>query len=291
MRPVRFGTPLMIALCATLLLSSAGCEEFNARRKINEANTLYKTGKFEAAAAMYESALADKDIDVGHFNLGVTYVKLFIPGNTSKENKETANKAADHLQKWLAKHPKDNDARKIMTKVWVDSGDFERALQYWEAEHKSDPKNRDVMSQLASINHKAGRFEETVKWILMDADNSPNAAGKVKAYQSVGNTVWAKLSNKDKVVGAERIKVADVGISALQAAAALDANNADVQGLLAAIFNFRSLAHGVAWAAAIDKASAQNHNQRARVLREEAKKKQQQASPAPTPPPPAGAGG
>lgn len=291
MRPVRFGTPLMIALCATTMLLMTGCEEFNARRKINEANQLFKTGKFEAAAQLYESALADKDIDVGHFNLGVCYVKLFIPGNTSKENKDNANKAAMHLQKWLEKHPKDNDARKMMTKVWVDSGDFEKALAYWEAEHKADPKNRDVMSQLASINHKAGRFDDTIKWIIMDADNAPNAAGKVKAYQSVGNTVWARLSNKEKVVGAERIRVADVGIAALQAAAALDANNADVQGLLGAIFNFRSLAHGVAWAAAIDKASAQNHHQRARVLREEAKKKQQQASPTPTPPPPAGAGG
>ena len=284
MRLARSGTLLVIA--ALLVLS--GCDEFNARRKINDANNLFKSGKFEEAIKLYESALGDKDIDVGHFNLGVCYVKLFIPGGTSPQNKEFATKAAQHLSKWLANHPKDNDARNLMTKVWVDSGDFETAIKYWEAEHKTDPKNRDVMNQLARINHKAGRFDETVKWIVMDAEASPNAEGKVKAYLSVGDTVWAKLSNKEKVLGEERIRVADIGIAALQAAQAVDANNADVQARMAAIYNFRSLAHGVAWAAAIDKATAQNHNQRARVLREEAKKKQpQQASPTP----PAGTGG
>ena len=126
MRSVRTGTSLMIALVAALFL--VGCEEFNARRKINEANTLFKTGKFEAARDLYESALKDEDIDVGHFNLGVTYVKLFIPGGQTPENKTNANKAAEHLHKWLEKHPKDNDARKMMTKVWVDSGDYTRVI-------------------------------------------------------------------------------------------------------------------------------------------------------------------
>jgi hypothetical protein len=57
------------------------------------------------------------------------------------------------------------------------------------------------------------------------------------------------------------------------------------QGLLGAIYNFRALAHGASWAAAIDRASSQNHAAKHRVLLDEAKKKQKQEAPAPSPAP------
>jgi cytochrome c-type biogenesis protein CcmH/NrfG len=178
----------------------------------------------------------------------------------------------------------------MMTSVWVDSGDFQKALAYWDKEHQADPKNRDIMGQMASINLKANNFDETVRWIQMDADVAPNTEGKVKTLVGIGNVVWSKLSNKEKVVGLERIHVADTGISACQKVLGLDANNVECQGLLAAIYNFRSLAHGASWAAGIDRASSQNHAAKHRVLLDEAKKKAA-AQPAPAPAPAEAAGG
>lgn len=282
-----------IIACA---LVAGGCSKFNSRRLINEGNKLYKEGKFEEAAATFEDALKEEDIDIAHYNLGITYLKLFIPGSASEQNKKYAARAAEEFAIWLKTHTKDNDARKMMTSVWVDSGDFEKALAYWQKEHDADPKNRDIMGQLASINLKAQRFDETIKWIRMDADAAPNQEGKIKTLVQVGNVVWAKLAARKPtdnpiitvptVIGAERIHVADVGIGALMEVLAMDANNVESLGLIAAIYNFRATAHGVSWAAAIDRASSQTYGARQRVLLDEAKKKQAQEAPpaAPTTP-------
>src|SRR5258707_13984492 len=92
---------ILIAACAM----SSGCRKFNSRRLINEGNKLYKEGKFEEAAQSYEEAIKEEEIDVEHYNLGITYVKLFIPGSTSDQNKQYANRAAEELGKWLVTHP------------------------------------------------------------------------------------------------------------------------------------------------------------------------------------------
>jgi tetratricopeptide (TPR) repeat protein len=283
---------IAIVVCA---LVSSGCKKFNSRRLINEGNKLYKEGKFERAAEAYEGALKEENLDIAHYNLGITYVKLFIPGSTSDKNKAYADRAAEELAKWLEKHPKDNDVRNMMTNVWIDSEQFEKALAFWENEHKADPKNRDVISQLAGINLKADRFDETVKWVMMDVELAPNNEGKIKTLIGLGNAVFQALREKEKATGAKRVHIADTGISALQRVLTLDPNNEPTQGLLTALYNFRALAHGASWASAIDRASSQNHDAKHRVQLEELKKKKQQElqqQPAPTQPaPPAGTAG
>jgi tetratricopeptide (TPR) repeat protein len=275
--------PVATAIVVVASLLAGGCDEFNARRKINEGNKLYKEGKFEAAIAEFESSLREKEIDVAHYNLGLTYAKLFNPGEETPENEKIADKSAEHLEKWLASHPKDNDIRKMMTKVWVDAGRFEKALAYWQKEHEADKTNRDVMAQMANINALAGRHEEAVKWILMDADVAPTEKGKFEAYVRVGNLTWRKLSNREKVRYEERIRVADIGIAALQKAIAIDPKEPNPQGLLAAIYNFRSIGHGSSFALNIDRTTSQNHDQKRRVLAEEKKKSQPPKPPAEAP--------
>jgi tetratricopeptide (TPR) repeat protein len=287
MQPPRRTLVAALAIIACVLVTS-GCRKFNSRRLINEGNKLYKEGKYEKAAEMFEDALKEEDLDVGHYNLGLTYVKLFIPGSTSEQNKQYADRAAQEFAKWLVKHPKDNEARAIMTGVWVDSGDFEKALAYWQAEHEKDPKNRDIMNQMAKINQSAQRFDEMVRWLRLDASAADTNEGKIKTLVSIGRSAAAKLQNRDKVILTERIHVADVGISALQEVLAMDANNLEALGLLTTVFKMRSVAHGAFWAAEIDRAIAENYDDKWRVLNEARKKKaaEQEAAqgqqPAPT---------
>ena len=281
-------------LTVACVLLVGGCEEFNSRRKINEGNKAFKDGRFEEAVSLYESALADRDLDVGHYNLGIAYVKLFIPGVQSERNTEYADKAAKHLARWLEKNPKDNDIRRLMTSVWVDSGDFPKAIAYWENEHKQEPTNRDVVAQLATINLKAASnpdwekarpyWDATLGWIEKDIALAPNNEGKLTAYVMLARVGWGTLSNKDRVKGAERIRVADVTISHLQKGLAIDPKHPEITGYIGEMFRFRAFAHGPYWAAAIDRASSQDFSQRQRVLQEEKKKLEGDK---PTTPPPA----
>jgi tetratricopeptide (TPR) repeat protein len=266
---------LVWLLVAIAGLGLGGCEEFNARRSVQEGNKLYKDGQFEKACDSFEKALKLKpNLEIAHHNLGLCYLKLFSPGLDTPLNKERADKAATHLLEYLKKHPKDGVVRDLITRLWIDSDNFEKALAFWMEEHKADPTSRDVISRLAGIEFKAGHWEEAAGWYMKDADLVAEPEGKVSSYMSVGNVCWSVLSNREKTVGDKRIRAADLGISALLKAAAISPKKAEVQGLLASIYSFRALAHGASFAAAMDRATSQTYEQKRRVLVEEAKKAQ-----------------
>jgi len=196
-----------------------------------------------------------------------------------------AQRATEHFQTWLKANPKDDETRKQMTQVWIDSEQFEAAIKYWETELQAKPNDAEVMGNLAGINLKAGDWRKSIEWYTKVAEVASDAGNKVGALQFIGNVAWSKLNSKS-LGPAETVELADRGLEALQKAAALQPKNPKLLGLQASIFNFRSLAHGASWAAAIDRASAQDLQKASRVLSQEAKKLQEQQSP--TPPAPAG---
>jgi tetratricopeptide (TPR) repeat protein len=293
MKPVRKGHVLALLALLAFALLSTGCDQIDARRQIKEANKLYKDGKFEEAAPLFESALTlEPGLAIAHHNAGLTYFKMFKAGVETPENKAVAAKATDHLGKYLDTNPNDLHIRDMITRVWVDSGDYPKALAYWQKEHDADPKNRDVIEKLAGINFKAGNWEEAASWYQKEADVSPDDAGRIAAYLNIAKLGWNKLSNREKTLGAERIRVADLSLAALQKAEALDSQSMEIEGYIASVYEFRSLAHGVSWAAAIDRASTQAHRAKWRVLKEAADKAAKQQNPtAPAPAAPAPAGG
>mgnify|MGYP001563027145 FL=1 len=75
--------------------------------------------------------------------------------------------------------------------------------------------------------------------------------------------------NREKVIGAERQKIADYGIAAMLNAQPLQATGPDaaqtvkaqeIVSYLRALYEFRAMAHGSRWAWAVDAASNQRYN-------------------------------
>jgi tetratricopeptide (TPR) repeat protein len=287
MKPVRKGHVLALLALLALVFLGSGCEAINARREIKEANRLYKDGKFEEAAKRYESALAvDPSLAFAHHNLGITYFKMFRAGDETPENKAIATKATDHLAKYLETFPNDLQIRDMMTRIWIDSSDYPKALAYWKKEHEIDPKNPDVIEKIAGINFKAGDWEEAIRWYQKEADESADPAGKLAGYLNIAKVSSAKLRNTDAPLELEqRMRIADLGIAALQKAEVIDSKNMDIESSFGAIFEKRAVTHGASWAAAIDRASMLTHRLRWVVLKKEA----DAAAAAANPPPPAAA--
>jgi tetratricopeptide (TPR) repeat protein len=193
---------------------------------------------------------------------------------------DIATLAANHFQTWLKSNPKDNETEKQMTQVWIDASQFDQALKYWEARLKEKANDAEIMGNLAGINLKAGDWRKSIEWYNKVAEVSKDPGNKVGAYQFIGNVAWSKLNSKT-LGPAESVELADLGIGALQKAAELEPKNPKPVGLQASILNFRSNAHGASWAAAVDRASAQDLQRASRVLMDEAKKLQGQ-DPSPT---------
>lgn len=271
----------MILLVAVAFLG--GCDELSARQHVQKGNAAYGEGDFNKAVKHFEDAqkLAP-DLDVAYHNAGIAYSRMFSEGLETPENKAIAAKATENLAKWLEKHPKDVKIRKLLTGLWINSGDYEKALAYWKNEHEANPKARDIIQLIAGIYLKSGDWRTAIEWYRKDVDAATDVPGKVAAYQSIANLAFSKLFSlqaREKVFGAERTEIAEIGLEAAGAALELDPNNLPMTSISAGLWGNRATSQGPFWAATIDRVEGQVFDQRARVLREEAKKNQP-ASPA-----------
>lgn len=412
-------------------LSSVGCEQVKARNDVRTGNKLFAATKFIDAAAFYERALKVVDHPRIHYNLGLTYSKIFkagfdgpillgtaddpvcqlIPGvqiidssacvragdrrfpqcgpdvsapiekriaelnaqakaeTDEVRKRETelmvreqqdelnrftcsssfscvqgkfcsltspklADLAATHMSDWIKAQPSDDalkaavagaqkrleeakkltdpsktnailkeieelnakdQTRNLMTGIWIDSAQFQKAIEYWEGLLAQRPNDPSIIGTLGGIHLKAGNWRQSIEWYAKLAEVSAEPSNKVAAYLFIGNVAWAKLNSKT-LIGAEVIEIADRAIQALQRGAEIQPKNVRLWGLQGSILSFRSAAHGASWASAIDRASGQELVKAARVLAEEAKKAEEAAkkasgqptgAPAPAAPAPA----
>lgn len=284
----RFGL-LSFAVVAMLATSATGCDEISARRKVQEANKQYKNGRYEEARDLYEAALkSSPELTIAHHNLGVTYYRLMARGDNSPENKAIADKATEHLLHFL-EHGKGEEKekiliRKLVTEIWVDSGQVEKALAFWETEHNARPRDTSVIEQLADLEYKRGEWRKAIEWLEKSVAVAETPEAKASAFGQIGTLCFLRLlSGKDTIQGAERIALADTGIAAIQKATALQPKNMQYVSTLASLNQQRAFASGSRIGFHIDLAAHQNYMRVFNVLKEEAKKQAEQNPPAPGP--------
>lgn len=273
-----------ILLCAAVV-ATTGCDEISARRTVQEANAEYKEARYEHARDLYEKALKKApQLEVAHHNLGVTYYRLLNRGDHSPENQALANKATEHLLVYLKVSDDDKEQlllRKLLTEIWVESGQVDKAVAFWEGESQQRPKDTSILEQLADLHYKAGDWRKAIEWLEKAVALADTPEEKASAHSQIGNLCFLKLlNNRDAIQGQERIELADRGIGALQKALALTPKNMQYVSTLASLNQQRALASTSRLGFHIDLAMHQNHMRVFGVLREEAKKAaEQQAQP------------
>lgn len=273
---------LTVALWLGLGLGGTGCQEISARRAVQEGNKAYEKGNFEEAAKMYEEALQKAPhLDTAHYNAGLTYKKMFKPGFDDPANVALAKKAAEHFDAYLEFDPKNRDIVTLMTRVWMDAGDYEGALGYWQRELDKDPKNIEIIGIMANINRQAGNFDKAMEWNLRQVELETDPHAKAGAYKAIGSLMVSRLRGRTHaILGYERLKIADTGIGMLQKAAALSPEDPDVQTALGFLYGERALAQSTTWAQIAEVAAARHHYKRWAELN---KKAQQATEPAKDP--------
>lgn len=290
-RPAAPKTSMLVALA--LVASLGGCEGINARRAVRQGNDEFKQGRYEQAIESFQEALKlEPGLPVANHNLGLAYFKL--SGGTADPEKirEYSDKAAEYLGEYLKTDPKNSIIRNKMTQIWVDSDNFEKALAYWEAQLATEPANQEMMAVLSGINFKAGRWEKSLEWLKKSIEVSPNIENKRSLYVQIGRRCRQVITNRDKIVGAERMKVSDVCMQSILTGLEGDPKNTELRGMVNVIMGIRALVHGASFANFIDKATGQDHDQLRRVYVQEAKALQAAQNPTPetNPNPSAGSG-
>ncbi|MBK9030922.1 MAG: hypothetical protein IPL61_06210 [Myxococcales bacterium] len=270
---------IIVAVAACVAL--AGCNELSSRRSVQKGNGAYEDQNYDKAAAYFEDAIKQTpELEIAHHNLGITYSRMFKSGIDTPENKAIADKATTQLAWWLAKHPDDTKIRKLITGLWIDAGEYEKALEYWKKEHDRDPSSRDVLQTVAGIYLKSGDWRQGIDWYRKDVAAAKDTAGKIGALSAIVNVAFGKLfAGREKVFATERAEIAEIGLAAAEEGIAMDDKVIALWGTSQGLWNQRALANGQSWAYQIDLAESQVFSQRARVLREEAKKAQAASAP------------
>jgi len=273
----------------------------------------------EAKQKELKNQVSDKEQELGRYTCSSSF-RCVESSFCSLTSPELADLAAQHFQLWIKAQPSDDEikkelaeasagleaakkadnksaqgelqrkidelqtkdqTRKQMTLLWTDSEQYPKALDYWGSLLKDKPNDPEIMGVLAGINLKAGDWRKSIEWYNKVAAVTTDPSSKVAAYQFIGNVAWSKLNSRT-LPGPDAVELADRGIGALQHAAEIQPQNPRPVGLAASIFNFRSTTHGASWAAAIDRATAQDLLKLSRVLADEAKKAQGQPAGAPS---------
>lgn len=277
---------VLVLVTVGALSTLSGCDQLSARQLIQKGNEDYSEQRYEAAAAKFESALQKvPTLDIAHHNAGIAYSRMFKAGVETPQNKEIADRAANHFAAWLEKHPDDVKIRRLLTGLWIDAGDYPKAIAFWKKEHDKDTKNRDVITTIAGIYAKSGDWRAALEWYEKDVEAAVDVPGKVAGLISITRFTFAKVFNKrDTVRDEERTEIAEIGLAAADQGIALDAKSIDLWSISVGLWNNHSIAQGPSWAQAIDRAEAQVYEQTSRVLKEEAKKAQAAGNPGGAPP-------
>lgn len=274
---------IVIAAIFAGVLGTA-CSELKARRDIQKADKLYEEGKYAEAIEVYEEALEQSDLEIGHHNLAVAAFNAFQPGNPSPANQSYAKKASEHFQIYLKHNPKDNEIVELLTTVWVDSGQIDQALAFWKNVRETNPENPDALRQLGSIHRMAGNYEEAIRWDYERVAEAKDDKKKVQILVGIGQLQYSRLSKKLegnlKIVDLERLEVADIGVAALQKAIAINPKNASAHSLLSTVYQYRSFSHLNGWGKLVDIASQRHHASMRDALSKKAKAKLTPAEPA-----------
>lgn len=213
---------------------------------------------------LYEEALKiTPKLSVGRYNTIIAYHKMFRAGNTSEENRNYGHRAVDHLNIYLEAHPKDFTLVKLRTRILMDLGEYDKALVYWKDQHTKDPTNIEVIHKIASIYLQAKRWEEGVKWLEKEVATATEVSRKVLILTDIGERCFSKLHKKREVRHDERLRYADLGLSAAQRILALDnlalGPRSRAHNLAYRLYQQRSVAHGASWAQTADLAPYYRH--------------------------------
>jgi tetratricopeptide (TPR) repeat protein len=264
----RLGKTSAVVACVLLLGTVGGCDEINARRKVQEGNKLYQEEKYEEAVNAFETALRAKpDLATAQFNLAIAHVEMFQAGDKSAANEKHATGAIDALNKYLVMQPNDDTARKLLIGIYTKSGRYDGALDYFKGEYEKNPKLPYNIAQLAGINKDAGRFDEARKWFETLADVEDKAENKATAWQQIGVSYFSQLNNHLEIGGEERVKLADGGIGALAKAIELNPSDANAYTFTNLLYRQRSLGQGKSYAGVVDLATAVIYQKKAMALK------------------------
>jgi tetratricopeptide (TPR) repeat protein len=279
-----------VSAATVLLVLVGGCTQVRGRKRIPEANELYRRGKYAEAVALYEEAEAlVPNLPTLWLNKGYTCRQLIAPGGKDPESRRAASCALEAFRRLGETAPGDPRAAELTLLTWSDIEDFPALESTFLGRNRRAPDDVDVVRGLQDVYYRWGKWPEALKWSKRAAALRPADA---EAQYGVGTFVWQILTargggsematydpwphtapgaNKpsappappvaalNDVTGALRVELADQGIAYLGRALARRPRYPEAMTYLSLLWrqkSFAFFADPIAWQGAVDEADA-----------------------------------
>jgi tetratricopeptide (TPR) repeat protein len=227
-------------VAAALLLAGGGCSEVRGRKLVQEANELYKQGKYADAVARFEEAEAlVPALPTLWLNKGYTCRQLIVPGGRDDGSKRAVACALDAFRRLGELRPSDARAEQLTIQTLFDADDFAALEALFVARNRAAPGDVGVVRGLQQVYYRWGKWAQALDWSKRAA---ALRAGDAEAQYAVGTFVWQVLSTKVEIAGAERASLADEGIAFLEKALALRPRYPEAMTYLGLLYREKSLA-------------------------------------------------
>jgi tetratricopeptide (TPR) repeat protein len=181
-----------LLLVAAFLL--AGCTEVRGRKLLQEANELYKRGKYAEAVTLFEQAEAlVPNLPTLWLNKGYTCRQLIAPGARDAESKRAVACALAAFKRLGEVSPKDARADQLAIQTLFDADDFATLEGIFLERNRRTPGDVDVVQGLQQVYYKWGKWPQALQWSRRAA---ALRAAEAEAQYGVGTFVWQVLSSK-----------------------------------------------------------------------------------------------
>ena len=179
-----------VGLLAILLL---GCTEVRGRKQIQEANELYKRGRYQDAVAAFEAAEAlVPNLPTLWLNKGYTCRQLIAPGGRDPSSRRAADCALAAFRRLAELSPGDARAEQLTVQTWFDTDDFATLEKTFLERNRRAPDDYDVVHGLQEVYYKWGKWPQALEWSTRAAKLRPNDA---QAQYGVGTFIWQVLAS------------------------------------------------------------------------------------------------
>ena len=243
----------------------AGCSEVRARHHAREGNRLFRDGEYAAAVREYrEAERLCPGLPAVALNMGLACRQLLIPGSRTPENEKAASCALESFERFSKLAPDDRRGEQLRTQTLFDADRFEQLAAIYERQVRDRPANLAAINGLIQVYSRWNRWEKTLEWMVRRADlqRDPEAHYAVGAF--IQNLLFEKgggnekssfdprpnpdvekippVFRKGEIAGEQRVKLADLGISQLERALALQPKYRSAMVYLNLLYRQKSLA-------------------------------------------------
>jgi tetratricopeptide (TPR) repeat protein len=174
--------------------AAAGCSDVRGRKLIQDANELYKHGRYLEAVAVYDEAeKLVPNLPALWLNKGYTCRQLIAPGAKDPESRRAVACALASFKRLGELRPNDARADQLTIQTMFDAEDLGGLETIFLERNRNAPDDVDVVRGLQQVYYKWGKWPQALNWSKRAAALRPKDA---EAQYGVGTFIWQILSSK-----------------------------------------------------------------------------------------------